>query len=101
MRQRMSLEAPVDVPDPSGGFLRNWQAVSDVWASVSSAPPRPRLEAARQDEAISHRITIRWRPDISAAMRLSDGSGDYLIHGAHDADGKRRFLICYCEQVLS
>ncbi len=101
LRQRITLQSPVDTPDGEGGFSRQWQTIATVWASSDAASPRMRFEAAQQEYSTSHRITIRWRPDVSAAMRLSDGVRHFLINGAYDADGRRDFMICYCEEVSS
>ena len=101
LRTRLKLQAPVDVPDPLGGFARDWQDVADIWASVASSAPVPQFVAARQDARVTHRITIRWRPDITAAMRFEGDGGTYVIHGANDSDAYRAFLVCYCEQVVS
>ena len=101
LRQRMALETPVDVPDGAGGFSRQWQTVADIWAAIESMAPRSGFEAEQQDYSASHRITIRWRPDVSAGMRLNVVGGNYYINGAFDADGQRAFMTCYCEGVLT
>jgi SPP1 family predicted phage head-tail adaptor len=101
LRVPLALQTTVDIPDPVGGFARQWQNVADVWAAIESFSPHAEFEAGRPQYRISHRITIRWRPDVSVAMQFSGTAGTFAIHGAHDADSRRRFLVCYCEEVLT
>ena len=86
LRVPLVLQTATDVPDPVGGFARQWQDVADVWAAVESFRPRVEFEAGRPQYRISHRITIRWRPDVSVSMQLSGLAGTSVIHGANDAD---------------
>ena len=101
LRTRLSLQSYIDLPDDSGGFERQWQTLANVWAKIMPVSPNPRFEAARREAFVADRITIRWRPDVTAAMRLSDGTIHYRINAAHDADGRRAFMVCYCERVVS
>jgi SPP1 family predicted phage head-tail adaptor len=101
LRHQLALQSYIDASDGAGGFERQWQTIASIWAQIMPGAPQPRFEAARQQAIVNHRIMIRWRPDVTAAMRLTDGTVFYRINGAHDADGKRAYLVCYCEQVVS
>lgn len=101
LRHRLALQRPVDIPDAIGGFERQWETVSLLWAAIETTGAQSRFEAARSEARITHRITIRWRPDVSSSMRLVGNDGVFDIIAAHDADGRRAFMACYCEQVQS
>ena len=94
--RRLVLEAPRDVPDDIGGVVRTWEFVDVVWARVYSLSGARRFEGEREESATTHAITIRWRPDITGAMRLRDGTRIYAILAAADGDDRRRTLNCRC-----
>lgn len=97
--QRLSLEQPLDTPDAVGGVSRVWVAVDDVWARVTPVSGREAFEGAREESVITHRVLIRWRPDVTGAMRLRLGTRTLDIHAAVDWDTRRRFLLLQCEEI--
>lgn len=99
LRQLMILQRAQDMPDGSGGFARNWLTVAEIWAAIEDIAVRPDFEAGRHTTQSTHRITIRWRPDMTGAMRLQGAAGTFLVHAAHDADGKRARMRLYCERL--
>ena len=98
-RSRLTLQVPVDVTDDNGGVSRSFVALADLWGEIVPAGANDRFLAQRMEETISHRIRIRFRPDLTAAMRLVVGSRVFLIHGIEDEDERHRFSRCHCEEV--
>jgi SPP1 family predicted phage head-tail adaptor len=99
LRLRLTLEAPVDTIDDTGAMTRTYTPRAIVWADVKSSNGGDRFIASRQEEAISHIVRIRWRDDVSSEMRFVLGMRRLLIHTAYDADERRRFLTCHCEEI--
>lgn len=99
LRHQMMLQRPEDIPDAVGGFARNWLDVANVWAAMETLAASQDFEAAQRVARSTHRITIRWRPDLTGAMRLAGSAGTFIIHAAHDADGKHAFMRLYCERL--
>jgi SPP1 family predicted phage head-tail adaptor len=99
LRQRMTLEAPVDTPDDSGAMTRSYAPLAQLWAKVTPLSGEARFVAEREEQAISSLALIRWRADVTSRMRLVAGARALLIHSVFDPDGRRRFLLCRCEQV--
>lgn len=97
--RRLVLEAPVNAPDDIGGVERSWVFVDVIWARVSSLVGVERFEGEREESAISHVITIRWRPDVTGAMRLRDGARIFLIHAAVDGNERRLTINCRCKEI--
>lgn len=97
--QRLSLERPVDTPDDIGGVTRAWAAVDEVWARVTPVSGREDFNGEGEESVITHRVLIRWRPDVTGAMRLRFGSRVFAIHAAFDWDSRRRFLLLQCEET--
>ena len=97
--RRVVLEAPVNTPDEIGGVLRSWVFVDVIWAHVRALAGAERFEGEREESVITHVICIRWRPDITGAMRLRLGARTFAIHAAVDGDGRRRTLNCRCNEI--
>jgi SPP1 family predicted phage head-tail adaptor len=97
--RRLSLEQPVDTPDDIGGVARVWAHVDNLWAQVTTASGSEVFAGQREESVLTHRVLIRWRPDVTGAMRLRDGARIFAIHAAHDWDTQRRFLLLQCEEI--
>lgn len=99
LRHRLTLEMPVNTADDIGGFRQTWLSVAEVWAAIDTRSANEQFEAQRRESSFTHRITIRWRPDVNGAMRLSGDGKAYRILAVHDADHRRRYLTCLCEET--
>jgi len=99
MRHRMSLEAPVDTADDSGAMTRGYVALGQIWAKLTPLSGEAQFIAGRQEQAIGWVAQIRWRSDVTSEMRLVAGARRLRVTSVHDPDGRRRFLICRCEEI--
>jgi len=100
LNMRLLLEAPIDAQDSIGGIVRTWSLVSEVWASVRPLSSAQRLAADGAQSLVTHAVTLRWRPDVTGAMRLRDGTRVFEILSIADAQGERRRLVCRCREIL-
>lgn len=98
-RTRLVLEEPVESPDTIGGVTRGFAIRATLWAAVEPVSGLERAEADRAEGAVSQRVTIRWRGDVTTAMRFSLGARRLAIRAQYDPDGRRRTLVCLCEEV--
>lgn len=99
-RRRFVLERPLDEPDGFGGRLRRYVAGPVLWGAIERIGETQRLAGGRGDRVATHRIGLRYRPDVSAEMRLSTGPRRFAIRTAGDPDGRRRALVCEVEEIL-
>ena len=99
MRRRLLLERPVGTPDGIGGETRGHALVAAVWAQVEWLSGEERWRAGRPEQALSHRISLRWRAGVDAGQRLRDASQVFEIRAVADPDGGRRRLVCLAEEV--
>ena len=97
LRHRLMIQAPVDADDGAGGFRRTWRDIAPAWAAVAAASSHD-ASLGRSGQTISHRITMRWRDDLSAGHRLRDGTRIYIVRSLHDATGEHRFLTALTEE---
>lgn len=101
LRRPLLLERAVDTPDDVGSLVRRWCCVGRVWAAVerAQATPGERDASDRRELAMTYRVTLRWRGDLTGNHRLRDGGRVLAILSAADPDGRRRRLVCVVEEV--
>ncbi len=101
LRHGMIIEAPLRAGDDGGSAATSWSFVATVWASVRPTSGREIVDADGVSARISHEVIIRWRSDLTAAMRFHDGARIYLIRAVRDVDDRRRRLTCLVEEVAA
>lgn len=98
LRHRLILETETRTSDGGGGASTGWSAVGLVWGAVRARTGSERLEADGAKGRITHDVIIRWRSDVTPAMRFRDGARALDIRAAFDPDDERRWLKCLCEE---
>ena len=101
LRHGLIIEAPLRAGDEAGSAVTSWSFVATVWAAVRSLPGREFVDADGVSARVSHEVTIRWRGDLTAAMRFHDGSRIFLIRAVRDVDDRRRRMTCLVEEVAA
>jgi SPP1 family predicted phage head-tail adaptor len=101
LRQRMTIERPVETPDGAGGVETAWQPVITIWAGVEWLGGEERWREGGPEQAGRWRVTMRWRAGVDAGMRLRLRERLFDIRAAADPDGAGRRLICLCEESTS
>ena len=90
LNRRLTLEAPAETADGSGGVTRSYSAVATLWASVEPIGARDTIEAGALGANVTHRLTLRYSADINVRHRFRDGDAIYRIDAIRVRD--RRFL---------
>ena len=99
LRHRLVLETPQETPDGGGGADTAWSAITTLWAEIEPLSATQHVAAGHVETAISHRIRIRYRPDVTGEQRFRLGTRIFAIRAAFDADQGGRFLLCLCEET--
>lgn len=95
----LTLEEPIEVPDGMGGVQRSFAPRVLLWGRLIPVTATERADASRAESAASHRLVVRWRGDVTAAMRFVAAGRVFNVLGAYDPDGRRRDLVCRVEEV--
>ena len=98
LRTRLVLEAPSRESDGGGGADVTWETVAQVWAAVTPLAGSEAPELDRVAGRLSREIVIRYRGDVTLAMRFREGTRVYDIRAAFDPDGRRHWLRCLAEE---
>lgn len=99
---RVVIQRPVSTTNPaSGSRATTWEEVATVWASVNARPAREQYTAAQVQDAPEYIVEIRWRSDLTTAMRLVWGSRVLDILDVPDNGRRGRMLLLPCRSGLS
>jgi SPP1 family predicted phage head-tail adaptor len=92
LRERITIEEPVDTPDGQGGVSRSWDAVASCFAEVTPLGGTERFDAGKVGERVSYRIVVRARTDVTVAMRVVWQSHVLNIRSAVVIDGRLEIM---------
>lgn len=94
LRHRVDIEHKVEIPDGQGAGKYVWtQFYRSVPAAVEPLSAREFIAAQGVQSQVTKRVTIRFKPDIDASMRIRHGGAIYNIEGVlEDLDSGRSYL---------
>lgn len=95
--QRVTLQAPVATLDELGQPVDGWTEVDTVWAEANPTRSQELSSGGSTDSQIDVVFRVRYRTDITAAMRVVWRSTPYaLIGDPVDVRGRREVLELNC-----
>lgn len=103
LRRRIQVLQAGSGQDPDSGIWTEgtWTPIgADVAAAIEPLSAREFIAAASTQASVTHRITIRYRADVTAKMRCVDEQGKiYAIEQVlPDKDSGREYLTLVCTQ---
>lgn len=98
LRHRVTLQTPLTSPDGGGGTSIVWSDWASVWAAIEPLAGEERLAAGQIESAITHRVTIRYRAGVTAAMRVAFGARRLAVRAVIAPEERRERLVLLCEE---
>jgi len=98
-RQRLVLETPVEISRLLGGASIGFAPLVTLWARLDAGSGREQVAGERLETRAETRITIRWRGGVDATMRFALGNRVFPIIATFDPDGRKRELVCLCQEI--
>lgn len=98
LRERVTLQAQVETDDGAGGVIVTWNDVATVWAAIEPRSMQEAEVSGRLDGIVKHRVLMRHRTDILGGWRIVSASRVLRVLAARDADGRKRFTECLCDE---
>lgn len=93
MRHKLTIQTLSKVSDDQGGFTETWQDGADLWASIEPLKGYEKFQAQQMQVPVSHRITMRYRTDVTAASRLKHDGRVFWVKEVINRNEDNRFLI--------
>jgi SPP1 family predicted phage head-tail adaptor len=103
LKRKLVLEARRQVPDGSGGYAVDWQALGTLWADMSARTGREDFVAGQTTPRVKYRILVRGAPCGAPSrprpdQRFRDGERVFNILTVAEHDAAGRFLEIYAEE---
>lgn len=99
LRHRVTVQTLDERADPTHAVETDYVNVATVWADVEAVSGRTEIESKQIGEAVTHRVTMRSRLDVTAENWLLWRGRRFRIRRVRDLDERRRFLILDCEEA--
>jgi len=94
--RQLTIENQVEIADGCGGYVSRYEAQDTVWAHICPVGSSRQTRAESSNIEISHRIFVRFRPNISKTTRFASGSRRFEVRAFRDPDETRRYIECDC-----
>lgn len=92
LRARIIIEREDPTGNDGGSYAPNWTQVANLWAQIEPVTGRVVRQGERLESHITHRVTLRYRTDITAGMRIVCGAQLLTIQAVLDLGARHRFL---------
>jgi SPP1 family predicted phage head-tail adaptor len=100
LNQRIALQVPAIGKDASGGITKAWSdTATNVPAAVRhmSGTERQATSVGGQVAEARTEFTLRYRPGVTAQMRVLYRGAVYNVRHVNDFMARREFLILTCD----
>ena len=102
LNQRITIQREVRTSDGQGGFSVAWEDVPPVvWAKIKPKKAREGYTTDQLKEISDHEITIRYRGDVTAEMRILWGNRTFQIKGKLRPDARRFYLFIDAQEGVA
>ncbi|MEP7456790.1 phage head closure protein [Phyllobacterium sp. SB3] len=93
LNQELVLEKSSISIGETGELIESWSEIASLWAQVEPIGTGPRLLGEQQIPEVTHRVTLRYRKNISSTMRFRKGARIFQTLTLHDPDDTGRYLV--------
>lgn len=94
--QRITLQLRAPGVGTLGQAQNSWTPVADVWAAAEPLRGREYFAAGQTQSEVTVRFTIRWRANVTAAMRVVWRGQAYDIASVIEPGGHKQMLELMC-----
>lgn len=101
LRHQITFQSAVATPDAGGGEALAWSDGPTVWARITALSGQEIVRASQLAARTRYRLTIRYRDDVTSAMRIAFAGHVLAIDAVIDPDGDGRVLQIDCHEEAS
>lgn len=101
LNSRVAIKAQSTTRDELNQKVLTWNTIAngDTWAAINPLSTRESQAALANQMEISHRVTIRFRSDVTADMRIFYGTRELAIVGIRNPKEYGEFLELLCVEA--
>jgi len=97
--KRVTFRIREDTPTGDYQTAPEYSGVFTTWAKVVQVGAGTYRDSVQTDDIVTHFVTIRLRPGLSADYELVQGSLVLRVKRARDLNSAGRFLLLECEEL--
>lgn len=102
LRHSISIQQESRVADGGGGSTLSWTNVATgISAAIEPLRGGERLRAMQLEDSITHKVTIRYRAGVTAAMRILFGARVFNIRAVINPGERDRWLEIMAEEGVA
>lgn len=101
LNRRITIQQRTGARDEYGGISEEWEDVATCWARVVPLRGQELYRAQQVRAENSHNFYVRYRADITAAMRIMYRGEPYNILSITDVEDRRRELQILTQQGVN
>ena len=98
-RHRITLQNATITRNEYGEVIRTWYDLDTVWAAVDTLKGDEYFAARTLRNAVSHRVTLRYRSDITPHHRLLFEGRTFDIEAVLP-DSRKTQLVLMCSELV-
>lgn len=98
LRHRVTIQEETKTEDTGGGFALAWADVSTMWCDVVPATGREVFQAQQLQKNVSHKITTRYRTDVTTANRLLWGARTFNVRSVITVSERNRYTVILADE---
>lgn len=98
MRHRVTIQSVSQASDSQGGYTDTWTDGDTVFASIEPIKAWEKMQAQQMQVPVTHKITMRYRSDVTAASRLKFGTRIFWVKEVINVEERNRFLIIKAQE---
>ena len=99
LNRRVTILRQQDFPDATDGIDQTNTEVATVWAKIQPVGGGVYYGSVQTDNAVTHRITIRRRTDVTTEHVIDHGGTRYRVKRSADLGTRREFTVIDVEEL--
>lgn len=100
LRHRMALQQYYEVQDSTFKNVPNFVTITTLFAEIEDYKGRVFFNGQQTDKTITHKIKIRYQPNVTSENWLQMDSRRFRIRRVRDTLERHRFLELDCEEMF-
>ena len=101
LRHRLIIQKRGEDQGAYGAMVETWEQVAVIWAAIEPLQGREFIAAQSTQSETTGKIRIRYRSDVTTAMRGVFGEKIYNFLSIINQDQRNRELIIYTSEGLN
>ncbi len=101
LRHSIRVQSLVETVDAGGGRTRAWVDYFLTHAAITPMSGRELRAGGQMQAPMTHRLTLRWAPGLTAKMRVLFGTRVFNVRAVRNLDERNRWVELLCEEGVA